>query len=217
MFEFGRFWQYYAGILLLFPFATFISGCDLRNDSGKTKLNVVAETQIGSTKVEDFISDDFNTGDIVFQESTSSQAKYIKKATGSRYTHCGIIVQINGEPYVLEAVSTVTLTPFEEWKNRGVAKHVLTVKCNNPDFKIDGDKYLGKKYDSEFKWDDRKMYCSELVYKIYQDNGIDLGELHPVKHYNIKGMESYLKKRGISPDQLVIAPSDLINQSESVK
>lgn len=116
MFGFRRLWQYYAGILLLFPFATFISGCDLRNDSGKTKLNVVEETQIGSTKVKDFVSDEFQTGDIVFQ-----------------------------------------------------------------------------------------------------DNGINLGELHPVKHYNIKGMESYLKKRGISPDQLVIAPSDLIDQSESVK
>lgn len=33
----------------------------------------------------------YNQGDILFQESKSSQSKYIKVATGSRYTHCGII------------------------------------------------------------------------------------------------------------------------------
>ena len=150
------------------------------------------------------------TGDIVFQESKSGQAKYIKKATGSRYTHCGVIVMQHGKPYVLEAVSTVKLTPYEEWKNRGVGHHVKVVKCKDPNFKVNTKKYLGKKYDTEFKWDDRKMYCSELVYKVYQDNGIKLGELHPVSDYNIKGMEPYLKKRGISPSQLVIAPSDLL-------
>lgn len=177
---------FYLGFLIV-----AISSCN-----GKTLSNSAAE--------------ELHTGDIVFQESKSAQAKYIKKATGSRYTHCGIIVMENDEPYVLEAVSTVRLTPFEEWKNRGVSKHVLTVKCDDPNFKVNADKYLGKKYDTEFKWDDRKMYCSELVYKVYKDNGINLGVLHPVSDYNIKGMESYLKKRGISPDQLVIAPSDLI-------
>lgn len=185
----------------IFIYLTFVtvlfSACGEKNQNNKTSA-------------KEPVSEEFHTGDIVFQESKSAQSKYIKQATGSRYTHCGIIVMINGEPHVLEAVSTVTLTPFEEWKNRGVDKHVLTIRCNEADFNIDGNKYLGKRYDTEFKWDDRKMYCSELVYKVYQDNGINLGELHPVKDYNIEGMESYLKKRGISLDQLVIAPSDLI-------
>lgn len=153
---------------------------------------------------------EFQTGDIVFQESKSAQSKYIKKATGSRYTHCGIIVMKGEEPFVLEASSTVKLTPFDDWKKRGVSRHVKTVKCKDPHFKVDTHKYLGKKYDTQFKWDDTRMYCSELVYKVYEDNGIKLGKLRRVKDYNISGMVKYLKKRGISTDQFVIAPSDLL-------
>ncbi len=37
------------------------------------------------------ISDQFQNGDIIFQESKSSQSKAIQLATNSRYSHMGII------------------------------------------------------------------------------------------------------------------------------
>lgn len=54
------------------------------------------------------------------------------------------------------------------------------------------------------------MYCSELVYKVYLDNGITLCKLRKVKDYNVSSMKKYLKQRGISLEQLVVAPSDLL-------
>ncbi len=39
----------------------------------------------------------YNQGDILFQESRSNQSKYIKAATDSRYTHCGIIYKKDGK------------------------------------------------------------------------------------------------------------------------
>ncbi|MBD5356999.1 MAG: hypothetical protein HDR88_08370 [Bacteroides sp.] len=66
----------------------------------------------------------YNQGDILFQESKSEQSKYITEATGSRYTHCGMIYKKNGKDYVLEASNTVKLTPVQEWINKGVGKHV---------------------------------------------------------------------------------------------
>lgn len=73
----------------LFIFLTIItvlfSACREKDQNYKT-----SEKELGT--------EEFHTGDMVFQESKSPQAKYIKKATGSRYTHCGIIVMINGEP-----------------------------------------------------------------------------------------------------------------------
>ena len=152
----------------------------------------------------------YNQGDILFQESKSSQSKYIKAATGSRYTHCGIIYKKNGKDYVLEASNKVKLTPVKEWINRGVGKHVKVKKCPVKGFSINLKKYLGKAYDTSFSWTDNKMYCSELVYKIYQDNGIKLCALRKVKDYNIKPYRNYLKKRGISLDERVVAPSDLL-------
>ncbi len=152
----------------------------------------------------------YNQGDILFQESKSAQSKYIKAATGSRYTHCGIIYKKNGKDYVLEASNTVKLTPVNEWINRGVGKHVKVKKCPIKNFKINLKKYIGKKYDTSFSWTDKRMYCSELVYKVYADNGIKLCKLRKVSDYKVKNFSEYLKKRGISLNELVVAPSDLL-------
>ena len=40
-------------------------------------------------------------GDVIFQTSQSQQSPLIQIATGSRISHCGIIVMKNGKPYVL--------------------------------------------------------------------------------------------------------------------
>ena len=152
----------------------------------------------------------YNQGDILFQESKSAQSEYIKGATGSRYTHCGIICKKDGKDYVLEASNVVKLTPVKEWIDRGVDKHVKVRECAINDFRIDLKKYLGKSYDTAFSWTDDKMYCSELVYKIYLDNGIKLCNLRKVKEYNVKDYRAYLKKRGILLDENVVAPSDLL-------
>ncbi len=152
----------------------------------------------------------YNQGDILFQESKSAQSKYIKAATGSRYTHCGIIYKKKGKEYVLEASNVVKLTPVNEWINRGVGKHVKVKKCPIKNFKINLNKYLGKKYDTSFSWTDKRMYCSELVYKIYADNGIKLCKLRKVRDYKVNKFLEYLKKRAISLNELVVAPSDLL-------
>lgn len=152
----------------------------------------------------------YNQGDILFQESKSNQSKYIKAATNSRYTHCGVIYKLDGKDYVLEASNVVRLTPVQDWINRGVGKHVKVRECPIKNFKIDLKKYLGKSYDTAFSWTDDKMYCSELVYKIYLDNKIRLCKLRKVRDYNIKAYKAYMKKRGILLDEMVVAPSDLI-------
>ncbi len=151
-----------------------------------------------------------NQGDIVFQTSKSAQSKYIALATGSIYTHCGVIVKVKGKDYVLEASKTVQLTPLDKWIAKGKFGQYKVRKCNKRDFKVNTKKYLNKPYDTQFKWDNAKMYCSELVYKVYQDNGITLCKLRKVKDYNIFFLKKYIKKRGISLEQLVVAPSDLL-------
>lgn len=67
------------------------------------------------------------TGDIIFQTSTSSQSKAVQLATGSEYSHMGLIYRVNGELFVYEAVQPVKLTPLPKWINRGL-KHHFVVK-----------------------------------------------------------------------------------------
>ncbi len=44
----------------------------------------------------------------------------------------------------------------------------------------------GKDYDMAFEWTDDKMYCSELIWKIYdRTTGIKIGELEQLKDFDL--------------------------------
>ncbi|MBQ6079937.1 MAG: hypothetical protein IJK93_06630 [Muribaculaceae bacterium] len=154
-------------------------------------------------------------GDIVFQTSTSQQAPFIIAATSSPWSHCGIIIEKDNGIYVLEAVSTVKLTPYNQWVKRGKGGIAKMKRYTEESVKIKYSKYLGKPYDTAFKFGNDMWYCSELVYDIYkQQLGIELCAPRPVSDYNITGAEKVLKKRGISKNQLVVAPNDLYNSKQ---
>lgn len=152
-------------------------------------------------------------GDIVFIEGQSSQAPYIKLGTMSKWTHCGVIVDTPDGLKVLEASKTVRLTPFSTFI--GWAKDgnwcVKRPKEKLP-ASIQYRKYLGMPYDLEFKFDNGKMYCSELVWLVYKDQGIELCKPRKVSSFvftRIPKVRKLMKKRNISMDQYAVAPVDL--------
>lgn len=174
---------------------------------------------------------DYQSGDIIFQTSTSSQSLAIQKATKSRYSHVGIIYQKKDKSFhVFEAVQPVKITALQTWINRGKGKHFVVKRLKNSDqiltnkklalLKKEGEKHLGKDYDLLFDWTDKKMYCSELVWKIYKASlGIELGKLQQLKEFDLsdKVVQSKLKKRygnNIPLEELVISPERIFNAPE---
>lgn len=156
------------------------------------------------------VSSTLKEGDIVFQTSKSPQSKYIIMATKSQWSHCGIIIEKADGLYVLEAITTVSLTPYQQWVERGRGKRVRVKRYTEGPVKIKYSKYLGKQYDKAFKFGNSKWYCSELVYDIYKRQlGVELCEPRPVSDYAISGLDKILTKQGIDKNQLVVAPSDL--------
>lgn len=154
---------------------------------------------------------DWKEGDIVFQISQSGQSSLIRYATGSLWSHCGIIVEKNGRFYVLEASNVVKLTPIDEWRKRGKFSAVRKRRILDRDVKVRYSKYLGKPYDLAFKFDNGKYYCSELVWVIYKEQfGMELCKPRKIKDYNILGIRKHLLRRGMDENQLVVAPSDLM-------
>lgn len=164
-------------------------------------------------------------GDIVFHESTSRQSPVIKLAQHSRWTHCGIVFHIDGKAYVYEAVDPVKYTKLEDWIARG-KKGVCRVKRLKrgelPSKSIEkmmqvGRKYKGKRYDLKFQWSDDKMYCSELIWKIYHHGaGIDLCTPKHFSDYSLSapGVRRLIRKRygsDFNPSETVVAPADLFN------
>ena len=156
-------------------------------------------------------------GDLIFQTSTSNQSSFISIGTQSNVTHCGIIVFRNGQPYVYEASRTVKLTPLMLFIKRGKERKYW---IKRPKFEIKkvNCKYLHMPYDMQFKFNNGKMYCSELIYIEYKEQfGIELCKPKKVSDYLILGskyitkLKNEIKKRGIILEQEAIAPVDVFN------
>lgn len=135
-------------------------------------------------------------GDIIFQTSRSSQSLAIQRATGSPYSHMGIIFIRDGKPYVFEAIATVRYTPIENWIARGQGGHYVVKRLQNASWVLDDDglaklrgataQFAGRPYDPAFEWSDDRIYCSELVWKLYDRAlNIHVGELQRLKDFNL--------------------------------
>ena len=152
-------------------------------------------------------------GDVVYIESQSSQSPYIKVGTMSKWTHCGVVVDTPQGLKVLEASKTVRLTSVEKFigkaKNENWCVKRPKQKLSKP---ISYRKYLGQPYDLEFKFDNGKMYCSELVWLVYKDQGIELCKPRKVSSFvqtRIPKVKKLMNKRNITMDQYAVAPVDL--------
>jgi uncharacterized protein YycO len=166
-------------------------------------------------------------GDLIFQTSTSEQSKAIQAATHSKYSHCGIIYKEANDFYVFEAVQPVKITTLDKWIARGEkgkyvikrlkdAEKLLTPTAIQKIKKI-GEEYNGKNYDVTFEWSDDKIYCSELIWKVYKRAiGLELGKLQKLKDFDLtakvvqqKMTERYGTK--IPLDETVISPSSIFD------
>ena len=135
-------------------------------------------------------------GDIVFQTSRSSQSVAVQRATGSRYSHMGMVIYRGGKPYVFEAVATVRYTPLDQWIARGVDGRFVAKRLKNAEtllsdaalqrLRTAASRFSGRPYDLFFGWADDRIYCSELVWKSYDRAlGIQIGNLQQVKDFNV--------------------------------
>lgn len=170
----------------------------------------------------------FRNGDIIFQETKSGQAEAVKRATRSKYSHVGIIYFKKKRAYVFEAVQPVRLTPLAEFIAHGVNKKYVVKRLKNPDIltediqlkmEAEARRHVGKNYDWVFGWSDDRIYCSELVWKIYrQGAGVTLALPMKLKEFNLddpvvkkKLKERYgskvpLEEPAVSPGQLFDSP-----------
>lgn len=162
-------------------------------------------------------------GDIVFSGSTDGQGGAIIAATGSPYTHCGIVFLSDGEPMVLEAVQPVGVVSLEAFKSRCkpgtfMVRRLKTAvaPARYQSARTWAAAQIGKNYDPRFRWDDGNLYCSELVWKIYQQAGVELCEPRRFRDYKLddpkvkKIIEERYGSIGKMPlDEKVVAPSDL--------
>lgn len=167
----------------------------------------------------------FQNGDIIFQTSESQQCEAVRIATNSKFSHCGILFIDNGKTYVYEAVQPVKVTPLADWITHGKDSKYVVKRLKKSGTQLTeeqltamkkyGEKMLNKNYDIYFGWSDSEIYCSELVWKIYQNGAnIEICKTKELKDFNLNNpiVQRIMNQRyglQIPYNEKVVAPSQL--------
>ncbi len=162
----------------------------------------------------------YKDGDIIFQTTSGQTGKAIQLATHSKFNHCGILFFENNKWVVYEAIQPVKKTSLEEFNTRGKG---LVKRLNNKSLSVEDinnlktqfAKFENKDYDEAFNWSDERIYCSELVYKLYKNAlQIELCKTRKLRDFDLshplvkeKLNEKYKNK--IPLDEPMVSPEDI--------
>ena len=168
---------------------------------------------------------ELRAGDVLFQDTGGDFGRAIKLATGSEFSHCAVVLKEEDGLFVYEAVEPVRRRTIEQWIAQGVGETFEVRRLKDPaaltaevlDNMLAVSKtQLGKHYDGKFEWNDKKIYCSELVWMIYEEGaGIELCAPRPMSEYDLSSPEV---KRQIEMrygktapmDEPMVSPEDLL-------
>ena len=172
------------------------------------------------------------SGDIVFQTSRSAQSLAIQLATDSPYSHMGIVYVRNGEALVFEAVQPVKLTPLRAWVERGEGQHFVAKRLRDADSRLTpdtlrkmqaaGEQLAGKDYDLYFEWSDERIYCSELVWKVFERGaGIELGRRQTIADFDLShpAVQAKIRERygeRVPLEEVVVSPAAIFDAPDLI-
>jgi hypothetical protein len=162
-------------------------------------------------------------GDLVFQHINSPQSAALELATGSYWTHVGIAFKQQDRWMVLEAVGPVKATPLKNWLAQGDGGRCVAKRWKELDaqaltrLRASADRFMGLPYDLGFLWSDERIYCSELVWKMYQEGlGVRLCEPKAMRDHDLQHdlvRRTMLERYGTAVpwDEPMIAPATLFD------
>ena len=85
-----------------------------------------------------------------------------------------------------------------------------------------GNKFKGKNYDLTFEWSDDKIYCSELIWKIYKRaTGFEVGKLEKLSDFDLTNaaVKAKMKERygtKIPLNETVISPAAIFDSENLI-
>jgi hypothetical protein len=88
---------------------------------------------------------------------------------------------------------------------------VLTVEALQA-MRAVGERFAGKDYDLYFEWSDDRIYCSELVWKVFDEGvGVEIGKRQTIADFDLThpAVRAKLEERfgeRIPRDEVVVSP-----------
>lgn len=159
-----------------------------------------------------------HTGDLVFTRSKSGRSELIQRASHSRLSHVGLVEVSPEGVFVIEAIQPVSRTPWRRFVARADRHRVTVARLTALDAAqlervvAAAKAELGKGYDARYRWDDERLYCSELVTKAFDRGaGVAVGQRQRIRELGLSTEELALAGRlGIDADEAVVTPASLL-------
>lgn len=137
----------------------------------------------------------YREGDLIFHQSKGFQSLAILEATGSSWSHVGIIFKNKSGGWVVaEASQPVRIVSLTSFMNRGRDGGYRIYRARDfkaaqlPALRAAVEAEIGKPYDIYFEWSDDSIYCSELVYKaFFKAAGLELGDVQKFSDLHLDG------------------------------
>lgn len=185
-------------------------------------LLFISLTAYSHTKKTPLFDKSLQEGDLIFHRSQSSQSLAIAEATGSTWSHVGIIVKRNSNWYVFEARQGVEINSLTSFIDRGRNKEFKIFRFKAFDTAEEKrnlysvlNKYFRKPYDIYFEFSEERIYCSELTYKVMLElTGQEVGIVNKMKDLRLDGpyVKELIKRRltdlgkEVNPEEPIVTP-----------
>lgn len=179
-------------------------------------------------RIAGYYLSDKKEGDILFQSLPRGDlVDAIEGITNSEWSHCGILLKRNGDWVVAEAIGEVRFTPLHLWISRGRSSKVASYRVRNLTAGYEDrlhagvQGFIGRPYDFRYAPEDDEIYCSELVYKVFdRELSTKIGQWELLGDLNWKPFEAFVRQmeNGDLPlDRSMITPvaltrSDLVDK-----
>lgn len=185
-------------------------------------LSACSSETDGASKKSPATNEDYapQVGDVIFQSSGHTDlVDMIEGVSESHYSHCGIVDQHDGQWVVIEAGREVKETPLDKFIDRGrgegfaAYRFKAAYRDDIPTILEKTRGYLGRPYDFRYRLDEEHIYCSELIYKAFeQTTGEKMGKLIRLGDTAWQPYEALILKLEDGPvpmDRMIITPIDL--------
>ena len=203
---------------LLLPVTLMLTGCGGSDQAGDGKKSDAA-FPAGYAPL---------AGDVLFQSSPHTRlVDTIEGVSGSPLSHCGIVARVDGGWVVYEASDTVKATPLKAFIERGRDQGFLVYRFKDeftkdiPGILDETRAFLDRPYDYRYRMDDEHIYCSELIFKAFENvPGQQLGELERLGDLNWEPFEENIKHFEDGPvplDREMITPQGLSEAEQLVR
>ncbi len=118
------------------------------------------------------------------------------------------------------------------WIERGERERFVAKRLRDADARLTpdtlqrmlaaGEQLTGKDYDLYFEWSDDRIYCSELVWKVFErGTGIRLGEQQTIADFDLShpAVQAKVKERygdQVPLDEVVVSPVAIFNATDLI-